>query len=126
MFLESEKYSFRQRRFCSSFSCCSKGCASPFKFVSNSLPTQTATWLNLLPLTFAGGTLYTCAGALLLLLSMLIEFLCSLIKRIEFASAVGCYMASWMRTQSLTCTHTCKHTLPHCHARSYPSQLTAC
>lgn len=55
---------------------------------------------NLRPITFPEGVLFTCGGTLLHLLNMLIEFLCSLIKRIEFASAVGCYMASWICSRS--------------------------
>lgn len=62
---------------------------------------HTSTRLNFWPLTFHKRALFTCGGTPPLLLSMLIEFLCGLIKRIEFASAVGCYMASWIRTHTL-------------------------
>lgn len=57
-------------------------------------------------------------GTRLLLLSMLIEFLCSLIKRIEFASAVGCYMASWV------CTHLHKHAHALSNTQSFTSMCT--
>lgn len=73
------------------------------------------------PLNSTVGRLFTCGGNPLRLLSMLIEFLCSLIKRIEFASAVGCYIASWIRThphkraQKLASVHsrTAMHTPIH-------------
>lgn len=65
-----------------------------------------STYLISWPLTLLERILSTCVRTLLLLLSMLIEFLCSLIKHIEFASAVGCYMASWAHTQTRTNIHT--------------------
>lgn len=49
--------------------------------------------------------LFICAGTLPLLLSMLIEFLCSLIKRIEFASAAG-LLYGQLGTHTLMDMHT--------------------
>ncbi len=70
--------------------------------------------LNSWPLTFQERALFTFGGNPLLLLSMLKEFLCSLIKRIEFASTAGCYMASWIRTH----TRKCAHLLANTHSRT--------
>lgn len=80
-------------------------------------------------LTFLKRTLFTRGSTLLLRLSMLIKFLCSLIKRIESASAAGCYMASWIHAHTHTHKHAHTEANTHflcCNAHSYPSQLTAC
>lgn len=66
-------------------------------------------------LTFVERALFTCGSTPLLLLSMLIKFLCSLIKRIEFASAAGCYMASWKRARTRIHTQTNMRTQQQAH-----------